>query len=274
MTNISPKIYKQSQGGILNPNPAANAIPNCVSSARHTNNGSITQAALTGAAFLQPLIPITSASSIAGTAKITDFRKNLEGIIITDQARPALVNLVKDILSEILTQNADNEVLQEAIDKDGRFSIDIFDTNLVNAFYEKGINSLYGTTGLLGRIEEKYTSTNKVHDVIAFLISHEIGHAIAAQKKAELKDNILNKNNTWEEDFADQTAMKLMHKAGYDIQAVLGVFATLFGDTADQKSIPFLDSHPHGSDRDLFLLQTYNQIYSRQSGEYISPLSN
>ncbi|MFM7458758.1 MAG: AarF/UbiB family protein, partial [bacterium] len=47
-----------------------------------------------------------------------------------------------------------------------------------------------------------------------------------------------------------------------------------FGDTADQKSIPFLDSHPHGSDRDLFLLQTYNQIYSRQSGEYISPLSN
>lgn len=274
MTNISPKVYTQNQRKILK--LANNAILNLqdVSPASHINNGSIAQAALFGAAFLQPSTQIASAAPVSDNFKSTDFRKNSEGIIITDEARPASVKLVKDILSEILTQNADNKILQESIAKDGHFSIDILDTKQVNAFYEKGANNLYITTGLLARVEEAYTSTNKVHDVIAFLISHEIGHAIAAQKKAELQDNLLNKNNTWQEDFADQTAMKLMHKAGYDIQAVLGIFGTLSRDGSDLKAIPFIDLHPHGSDRDLFLLQTYNQIYSRQSGEYKSPLSN
>jgi predicted unusual protein kinase regulating ubiquinone biosynthesis (AarF/ABC1/UbiB family) len=274
LTNISQTIYTQSQGKISKPKGNNAILIDNVSPASHTNNGSITQAALFGAALLQPSTQISSAAPVPDNFKSTDFRKNLEGIIITDEARPASAKLVKAILSEILTQNADNKILQEAITQDGHFSIDILDTKLVNAFYEKGINSLYSTTGLLARVEEAYTSTNKVHDVIAFLMLHEIGHAIAAQKKAELQNNFLNQNNTWEEDFADQTAMKLMHKAGYDIQAVLGIFGTLFGDAGDLKPIPFLDSHPHGSDRDLFLLQTYNQIYSRQSGEYISPLSN
>ena len=274
MTNISRKVYTQSQGNILKPSGNNAILIHNVSPASHPNNGSITQAALFGASLLQPSTQISSAAPVSDNFKSTDFRKNLEGIIITDEVRPASAKLVKAILSEILTQNADNKILQEAITQDGHFSIDILDTKLVNAFYEKGINSLYSTTGLLARVEEAYTSTNKVHDVIAFLMLHEIGHAIAAQKKAELQNNFLNQNNTWEEDFADQTAMKLMHKAGYDIQAVLGIFGTLFGDAGDLKPIPFLDSHPHGSDRDLFLLQTYNQIYSRQSGEYISPLSN
>ena len=275
MTNISRTIYTQSQGKISNP-IADNVIANlhdCVSPASHNHNGSITQAALLGAAFLHPSTQIASAATAPpDTFKITDFRKNLEGVIITNEARLALVKQVQAILSEILTQNADNEILQESIAKDGHFSIDILDTKGVNAFYEKGVNNLYITTGLLEKVKEKYT--NESHDVIAFIIAHELGHALAAQKKTELQDNLLNKNNTWEEDFSDQTAIQLMHRAGYDIQSILGIFGTLFGDASDLKPIPFLHSHPHGSDRDLFLLQTYNQIYSRQSGEYISPLSN
>lgn len=275
MTNIPRTIYTQSQGKISNP-IADNVIPNlhdCVSPASHNHNGSIAQAALAGAAFLHPSTQIASAATPPpDTFKITDFRKNLEGVIITNEARPALVKQVQAILSEILTQNADNKILQESIAKDGHFSIDILDTKEVNAFYEKGANNLYITTGLLEKVKEKYT--NESHDVIAFIIAHELGHALAAQKKTELQDNLLNKNNTWEEDFSDQTAIQLMHRAGYDIQSILGIFGTLFGGAGDQKPIPFLDSHPHDSSRDLFISQTYNQIYSRQSGEYISPLSN
>ena len=275
MSNISRTIYTQSQGKISNP-IADNVIPNlhdCVSPASHNHNGSIAQAALLGAAFLHPSTQIASAATAPpDTFKITDFRKNLEGVIITNEARPALVKQVQAILSEILTQNADNKILQESIAKDGHFSIDILDTKEVNAFYEKGANNLYITTGLLEKVKEKYT--NESYDVIAFIIAHELGHALAAQKKTELQDNLLNKNNTWEEDFSDQTAIQLMHRAGYDIQSILGIFGTLFGGAGDQKPIPFLDSHPHDSSRDLFISQTYNQIYSRQSGEYISPLSN
>ena len=205
-----------------------------------------------------------------GTKSLSEFRSSIESLIINDK-RPEIHAELKNLLQEIVEQNTGNEFLQGVLEK-GELNISILDATQENAFVEKANNNIYITTALLQKIKEVFP--NNYYDAVTFIVCHELGHKLAAERKGELEDNIANSDNTWEEDFADKTALELMHKAGFDIESIDGIFGKLFGDGSKLKSIPGVDSHPHGNDSDLFIKQKINDVFSRQEGEYVSNLSN
>lgn len=202
----------------------------------------------------------------------TSTHKKLQSLIISDQ-RPNTYKHILDILNEIVTKNNNHDLLKDVIEEKGDFHIDIIDSTETNAFIEFESNNIYITSTLIKKLGEKYGEN--ANDALAFFISHEIGHKLEEQLRSQLKQNILNSDNTWLEDFADQSACQLLHNAGFDLEPILDIFTTLFeAQKGEVKTIPFVMSHPHDADRDLFIRQCYEQIYSRQSGEYTSPLSN
>lgn len=209
-----------------------------------------------------------------GEASNTAIYKKLKSLIIS-QERGNSYRHLNDILNEIISQNKDFELFQDLVKEKGGFHVDILDSKEINAFVEFESNNIYITSAMLRYLEEKYDK--HVNDALAFVISHEIGHKFELKLRPSLDENFLNEDNTWVEDFADKSACQLMHRAGFDLEPILDFFSILSGTRLENdraKPIPFLMTHPHNSDRDLFIRQCYESIYSRQEGEYVSDLSN
>jgi len=183
---------------------------------------------------------------------------SLETVVIKSEF-PSNHHILSSILEKILTSNSENHYnseIKNIFQKiKNEVNISIIDTNTLNAFADKGSNTIYISKGLINAVLNNHEYHNSANHELAFIIGHELSHLVYEQHIK--KQNSNNAMSQSEEYFCDRLALELCDNTGFDIK--YAKFDTI--KQKDQVSVGFLSSHPHSFDREFILNELRQSQY-------------
>ena len=135
---------------------------------------------------------------------------SLETVVIKSEF-PSNHHILSSILEKILTSNSENHYnseIKNIFQKiKNEVNISIIDTNTLNAFADKGSNTIYISKGLINAVLNNHEYHNSANHELAFIIGHELSHLVYEQHIK--KQNSNNAMSQSEEYFCDRLALEL-----------------------------------------------------------------
>lgn len=130
--------------------------------------------------------------------------------------------------------------------------------NAIN-LYALSSGDVYVTTALVNRMKTE----GQLAAALAHGVAHTIGHDVP-----ELLANATDKNPQWNytleaEQAADKLALQLMAQAGYDPNAMIGMFSVFADGYTKGAEVSFFVTHPNDQDRMNRVQQMINAMYPK-----------
>ncbi|MBF0216968.1 MAG: M48 family metalloprotease [Candidatus Omnitrophica bacterium] len=197
-----------------------------------------------------------------------------------DRDRTAIVGTLREIHGRLVS-----EIQKE----DPSFRSDFFfvDADEENAFVMAEGTNVYFYRGLVDYLmgsSMKYLNRTLTEDILAFVIAHELSHAvqhtsvwgigIKALEKSERFDYIIQMRKNAEYD-ADSNGIRIMTKAGYDPEGGVELLEMLKKmEKGAAIELPIDSSHPYTVERIYrlknFLLEQKTELYGRRTSKTIT----